>query len=200
MTGTIGYDESGAVFPPEEIDHDSYEAPESTPYGLDAGEVETSEDGVVIVRDVFVKADEFFAKTDIPEGIPFAPELDPEATGDDALKHDYSNYDGPHYEPSEEEAAAQESVEDAVDVQEPVYESGVGEVADGEVHRQDVAPDGEPVADKEAAKAEAKKQFDPSEHSVAEVNAYLASADEDEQMRVLEAEEQGKNRSTVKIG
>lgn len=40
-------------------------------------------------------------------------------------------------------------------------------------------------------------QFDPSEHTVAEVNEHLATADEAERKRVLDAEAAGKNRSTV---
>lgn len=39
--------------------------------------------------------------------------------------------------------------------------------------------------------------FDPSAHSVDDVNAYLAQADPDEQTRVLEAEKAGKDRKTV---
>jgi hypothetical protein len=42
------------------------------------------------------------------------------------------------------------------------------------------------------------EQYDPSAHTVDEVNAYLADADEAERTRVLEAEAQGKNRTTVK--
>lgn len=41
------------------------------------------------------------------------------------------------------------------------------------------------------------KLYDPSEHNVDEVVAYLEGAGEDEQLRVLEAEEQGKNRVTI---
>lgn len=41
------------------------------------------------------------------------------------------------------------------------------------------------------------KLYDPSEHNVDEVTEYLAGADEDEQLRVLQAEEGGKNRVTI---
>lgn len=39
--------------------------------------------------------------------------------------------------------------------------------------------------------------FDPAEHGVDEVLAYLADADEGEQARVLAAEADGKNRKTI---
>ena len=42
------------------------------------------------------------------------------------------------------------------------------------------------------------EQFDPSAHTVDEVNAYLADADEAERQRVLQAEADGKDRATVK--
>lgn len=41
-------------------------------------------------------------------------------------------------------------------------------------------------------------QFDPSAHTVAEVNDYLATADETERQRVLDAEAAGQDRSTIK--
>lgn len=41
------------------------------------------------------------------------------------------------------------------------------------------------------------KPYDPSAHTVDEVTTYLATADEDEQLRVLGAEEAGKNRVTI---
>jgi hypothetical protein len=40
-------------------------------------------------------------------------------------------------------------------------------------------------------------EFDPSEHKVTEVNAYMTGASEDEQARVLEDEQAGKDRSTI---
>jgi hypothetical protein len=40
--------------------------------------------------------------------------------------------------------------------------------------------------------------FDPGEHTVAEVQAYLDSlTDDDERLRVLEAEEAGRARTTI---
>ena len=39
--------------------------------------------------------------------------------------------------------------------------------------------------------------YDPSAHTVDEVVAYLEASDEDEQLRVIGAEEQGKNRVTI---
>lgn len=40
--------------------------------------------------------------------------------------------------------------------------------------------------------------FDPSEHSVADVVAYLEQADDDERTRVLIEEEDGKDRATIR--
>lgn len=39
--------------------------------------------------------------------------------------------------------------------------------------------------------------FDPKDHSVAEVNAYLDSAPDEERTRVLSAEVSGKNRAGI---
>ncbi|MFF3848043.1 hypothetical protein [Streptomyces sp. NPDC002328] len=56
----------------------------------------------------------------------------------------------------------------------------------GEVHETDEDQD------------ESKKQpFNPSEHTVNEVTGYLAEADPDEALRVIDAEAAGKKRSTV---
>lgn len=41
------------------------------------------------------------------------------------------------------------------------------------------------------------KPYDPSEHNVDEVVAHLAEVDEDEQVRIMTAEEAGKNRVTI---
>lgn len=42
--------------------------------------------------------------------------------------------------------------------------------------------------------------FDPADHTVAQVNAYLADADEDERARVLAAEAEGRNRRGIVEG
>lgn len=39
--------------------------------------------------------------------------------------------------------------------------------------------------------------YDPSEHNVQDVLAHLSTADENEQLRILQAEELGKNRVTI---
>jgi hypothetical protein len=39
--------------------------------------------------------------------------------------------------------------------------------------------------------------FDPSAHTVEEVNAYIAGVGDDEKQRVLDAEKAGKNRTSV---
>jgi len=43
-------------------------------------------------------------------------------------------------------------------------------------------------------------RFDPADHTVAQVNAYLASAGEDERARVLAAEAEGRNRRGIVEG
>jgi hypothetical protein len=47
------------------------------------------------------------------------------------------------------------------------------------------------------ARLAASGPFDPAEHSVAEVNAYLDSAPDEERTRVLSAEVTGKNRAGI---
>lgn len=51
-----------------------------------------------------------------------------------------------------------------------------------------------------AAQVEAGVVFDPSAHSVDEVSAYLADADDAERERVLAAEAEGKARKTLLEG
>jgi hypothetical protein len=41
--------------------------------------------------------------------------------------------------------------------------------------------------------------FDPTEHTVAEVNEHLAKSDPDEQARVMDLERNSKNRATVTV-
>lgn len=53
--------------------------------------------------------------------------------------------------------------------------------------------------DTPAETVEETGEFNPADHTVAEVNEYLAHADVTEQERVLAAEKAGKDRSTVTI-
>lgn len=53
------------------------------------------------------------------------------------------------------------------------------------------APAGEPVQDS------GSEDFDPSQSSVAQVNAYLDTASDDERERVLSAERAGQNRKGI---
>lgn len=64
--------------------------------------------------------------------------------------------------------------------------------ADAAVKAQEEA-DAQAAADAAAAAA----LFDPSEHDVVTVVAYLDEADEDEKARVIAAEAEGKNRVTI---
>lgn len=62
----------------------------------------------------------------------------------------------------------------------------------------EAGPSGDPRPAGEAATEQiAEPQFDPSEHTVTEVNDYLADADEAERGRVLAAERAGKDRASV---
>lgn len=47
--------------------------------------------------------------------------------------------------------------------------------------------------------AEGEKQFDPSEHTVEQVEAYLETADDAERERVLAAEKEGKARKSLHV-
>lgn len=66
---------------------------------------------------------------------------------------------------------------------------------------EDIADEEKAAAEKEAAERQAEidaaKPFNPSEASVAEVQEYLAGADEAERDRVLAEEKAGKNRVTI---
>lgn len=42
-----------------------------------------------------------------------------------------------------------------------------------------------------------EEEFDPNDHSISEVRAYLAVADQEERQRVLSAEQEGKARKTL---
>lgn len=53
--------------------------------------------------------------------------------------------------------------------------------------------------EKEQQETEVNPTFDPADHKVEDVNAYLAAADENERQRVLDAEAKGKDRKTVAV-
>lgn len=48
----------------------------------------------------------------------------------------------------------------------------------------------------EAPEAE-EDEFDPSQHNAEDVNSYLATASDEEKLRVLEAEKKGQNRKSI---
>jgi hypothetical protein len=54
------------------------------------------------------------------------------------------------------------------------------------------------VQENEMTEQQFTTESDPADFTVDQVNAYLATADEAEQKRVLDAEASGKNRSTIK--
>lgn len=57
-----------------------------------------------------------------------------------------------------------------------------------------------PVPQWPAPAPDPAEPFDPADHTVAQVNAYLASAGEDERVRVLAAEAEGRNRRGIVEG
>lgn len=68
--------------------------------------------------------------------------------------------------------------------------SGVEERATSDVTGETLHHPGDPVAEQD-------HEFDPADHSVEEVKAYLEDANEEERQRVLEAEKNGKARKTL---
>lgn len=60
-----------------------------------------------------------------------------------------------------------------------------------------IDPD-EPTAP--AEQPDQAEEFDPADHTVPEVLAYMASAEPDEQARVLAAEQQGRDRRGISSG
>lgn len=78
---------------------------------------------------------------------------------------------------------------------------GVGRFVDGVLETDDPAAVAhlERLADRYGirAVADSSDPFDPSEHNVETVNAYLAAASPAERARVLDAEVKGRGRATV---
>lgn len=245
------------------------ESEKDTPTNTDQiGSLDTTTDGggqsAASTSGVFAEADDYFANTDVPEGIAYGLLPDPEATGDDALTPKYKDYadeyDSPRQQalrdnfapgshPDQLAARAELANEDGFveekDVEkhlkkkqeerkrieeeqeraarpgrdEPHPEGGLvvdgtDDLADG-AHPGDnlkepgdggVDENGVPNKDKVSAiedvEAENKKaeetgvkkdQFDPNEHTVAEVNDYLENASDEEKERVLKAEKKSDN-------
>lgn len=79
---------------------------------------------------------------------------------------------------------------EATEEEESTEETKVAEEAAGD---RDEKAEADPEKD-----AEVENLFDPSAHTAAEVNAYIAAVDADERARVLAAEAEGKNRATVR--
>lgn len=65
---------------------------------------------------------------------------------------------------------------------------------------QDVGASAEPVAPWPEPSPDPGGPFDPAEHTVAQVNAYLADAGRDERERVLQAEAEGRGRRGILSG
>jgi len=208
MGATIEYNEDGSV----DHDHDKLRAEreerEADLEGSDAphsGTVDTSGEvhqSAAAVSPVFAEADQFFAETEMPEGAVYAPYVDPALEGEDANVPDFANAD--------EKGRLVNDDGDIIDHTGAV----VGNVDDpepapAEVLRDDAASHGGEIAgtDSEGYSEEGSQdgseadsdaeEFNPSEHTVNEVNEYLAKSDEDEKALVLEAEAADKNRTTV---
>lgn len=158
----------------------------------------------------------------IPEGIPYALPADPAASGENALEVDYSNYardiNSPisrdivrGYAPgmSPESLTARgikaaytgsDEVEQpegtpAVVSEEVPFQTAEEKVAQAQADAgQPEVPEEQPAPE---SGPEAPVQFDPNEHTVAEIQEHLASADEAEKERVLAAEADGQARKTL---
>lgn len=203
MGATIEYDENGSV----DHDHEQLKAEreereaeraEREDEVLEngdgqrdhAGTVDTAADSgqsAATVSPVFAEADKFFAETEMPEGVAYAPYVDPAIEGEDAAVPDFANAD--------ERGRLVNDDGDIIDHTGAV----VGNVNDDE-HAVGSVPeaDGADTEADEQAAGDKGEQFDPSEHTVDEVNKYLADADEAERDRVLADEAKGQNRSTIK--
>lgn len=168
MSGTIRYGEDGAIDPEDSATpvaegedapgyHEEGEGladPTAMTETIDtSGTSGTTDDAADASPQVFERADEGQVA---PEGTAQAPEIDPEAEGEDALEPDYEAQQVEQAERREQ--AEQQQAEQ----RHPEYGT-----------------------------------FDPSAHGVDDVNAYLDQVDEDEQQRVLEAEEAGKARKGI---
>lgn len=201
MGATIEYDENGSVDHDHEqlkAERERREAEREEPEGREEGEgqldhagnVDTAADSgqsAATVSPVFAEADKFFAETGMPEGVAYAPYVDPAIEGEDAAVPDFANAD--------ERGRLVNDDGDIIDHTGAV----VGNVNDDE-HATGAVPEADDVdaeAD-EQAEGDEGEQFDPSEHTVDEVNKYLADADDAERERVLADEAKGQNRSTVK--
>lgn len=74
-------------------------------------------------------------------------------------------------------------------------------VEEHQANAEDEAPVEEEADEADTKDGEAKsaesEEYDPSEHTVPEVNKYLSTADDDERKRVLKAEKKGKGRTGI---
>lgn len=208
MSATIKYDEDGAIAPEdqkpktkaereEEAKRDAAAAdynPELTAEqreelaraaGEHTGTAETNGDvdPSSTISPVFEEAREHFANTDVPEGLAYAPDVDPAASGKHAAEPDYSNVE--------------------VDESGRAVNSDTGEILGEPTGQEPTIKDKDLPnhGDTEDGKAEdgddEDGEFDPNEHTVSEVNDYLKDADEAEADRVLKAERKGGKRKGI---
>lgn len=195
---TIDYDESGAVAPEQKAwpdktigyseDHfrdEEDQFPQKVDKSLNpdmSGTVETSDTSgdardASAASTVFSEADELFAthrnadSKVAPEGVAQVPKVDSAATGDDALKPDYSQTRTPLSERDEkrEEVAAEQG--------EPTT-------------TVDTTEAGSPVTGFDAS-------ADPGEHTVVEVIAFLKDASPADAKKVIVREKKGQNRKGI---
>ena len=204
MGATIEYDDDGSV----DHDHDKIaeerEQREEQAQDLarteHGGTVDTAADSgqsAATISPVFAEADQFFAETDMPEGVAYAPYVDPANEGEDAAVPDFANAD--------ERGRLVNEDGDIIDHTGTV----VGNVNDEPVQGAPESAEMGAVGSTEAGgatginavdadEAEAQgEEFNPDNHTVAEVNNYLSDASDEERERVLEAERAGQNRSTI---
>lgn len=118
----------------------------------------------------------------VPEGILHALQPDPAASGEDADKVDYSDYEKKMKDPAQRDMARG---------------YGPGLSPESLAERADQPGESAPEQDGEQEPTDEQGQFDPDQHTVTEVNDYLAGADDEERQRVLDAEQSGQNRKTI---
>lgn len=234
---TIYYDDDGAVAPKQQawpdkavgyseddLRGDGEDAPDPVDKSLSpdmSGTVETSDTSgdtrdAGDISSVFREADAKFATHDqedsrvAPEGLAQAPEIDPAASGEDALKPDYSQARADlskSDEQREEAAAEQGSHTTTMDTTEagaaPAGSAGnesvptplEGAFAPGGTDqtglKDEVTAETTPGAD------EFDVSKDPGNYSVAQVSAVLKNASPEDSEKVIAQEKQGQNRKGI---
>lgn len=171
--------------------------PEGIPYAIPADPAAEGDDALEVSYDNYIdKVNDPIAQ-DIARG--YAPGTSPEALTVRARKGEYTGSDQVEY--PEGAPAFVASNQEFQTAEEKIAEADAGHDAD-----RDPAEAAEAAADPSQPSSDAQAltegdqpggQFDPNEHTVAEVNDYLADANDAERERVLAAEQDGQARKTL---